>query len=201
MGRTPRTDAVAGLAAVGVAVSILFVTGDSAGPIAGGPLGTIPAHGFLTDVRLGETMTDGQEKLDLGNEPAIITGITVVGGNHSLKYLGALIASPQRRLAGVTQQFRTYPPKAHYVAGTLSPAVGAVLKPVAQTRGGVWGYELLIGYRYIADRVDARTTICINYTVDGVAFVLDDPARLVTCPTTMSDDRCYAVADRLFPDG
>lgn len=146
-------------------------------------------------------MTDGLETLRFhGDQPITITGVDVIGGGTALEYLGAMIASPYRRRFGATPEFKAFPPRAAYVAGTLSPAVGAVLKPVDQTAHRN-GYELLIGYRYLADEVAARTTIRIFYTVDGHRYVVDDPARLVTCPTTSTAVRCGHISDKLFPQG
>jgi hypothetical protein len=201
LGRTRSIAFGVVLVAAVAAATWIYVASPDRGPKQGGPLGPVNAHGSLTDVRLGQTMTDGLEVLELhGDEPATITDVEVIGGSGALQYLGAMIASPDRRTVAATQEFKTYPPRAARVAGTLTPAVGAVIKPVDQTAHQL-GYELLIGYRYVANEVAARSTIRIHYTVGGQEYVIDDPARLVTCPTTISNDQCGRLADKLFPDG
>lgn len=114
-----------------------------------------------------------------------------------MEYLGALIAGPDRKF-GAKQLLNKYPPIPHTLGfGAVEPAIGAVLQP----NTGPDSYELLIGFRYIADKFAARSTVIVSYTVDGKKYRADLHARWVTCPTTMTDDECSARADELFPDG
>jgi hypothetical protein len=171
------------------------------GRSADGPLLKPPPHGQIAIPEPGDVRTDGNERLRLsGSAPATITDVEVVGGEKSSEFLGAMIAGPNRRRFGLTQQFNQYPPEADYL-GELKPAVGAVLKPHTQVSYGMQDNELLVGYRVIADEFAARTDIVISYTVDGEDFELTIPARLVTCPTTMTESECSQRADELFPNG
>jgi hypothetical protein len=195
--------AAVAVAAVGVTAGIVWVaveTRTAEPPVSlNGPLQQVPAHGWIAVVRPGATITDAQEILyNGGDAPVTSTDIEVVGGSKSLLYLGALVAGPDRARA-LSQQFPEYPPTAHAVRGFTRPAIGAVLEPTTTSR--LPGYELLIGYRFIADEFDARSEVRISYTSSGRDYRLDLPARLITCPTSMTEDACFGRADKLFPDG
>ncbi|MFY9915806.1 MAG: hypothetical protein WAK18_14140 [Nocardioidaceae bacterium] len=184
------------VAAAGVSAAVVMRS-DSAS--SHGPIAPQPNHGSIVDItRVGAVKADGHETLRLsGDSPATITNVEVIGGEESMKFLGAMVAGPGRKF-GAKQLFHRYPPPPHTNGlGSVEPAIGAVLQPTT----GPDSYELLIGFRYIADTFAARSTVIVSYTVDGKRYRADLHARWVTCPTTMTNDECSARTDKLFPDG
>jgi hypothetical protein len=69
-----------------------------------------------------------------GSPAAVITGVRVVGGEGALRFLGAMVADPNRNVA-VTEDFHSYPPRGPADVGALHPAVGTRLLPKDDTRG------------------------------------------------------------------
>ena len=49
---------------------------------------------------------------------------------------------------------------------------------------------LILGYRVVANKVDRREAIVVDYSVDGTAYRATFPARLVVCPPPLTDTRC-----------
>lgn len=166
----------------------------------GGPMGQNSPSGSILSIRLGHIWTDGQTALYLsGREPAVITAVRVVGGDPALQLLGVRIAGPDRRQA-VTQEFFSYPPRVTGNLGTVEAAVGAEILPTNETRLHL-GYELLVGYKFVSNVFSTRSEIVIDYSVSGSSYEAKIPARLVLCPTTMTDVACQRRTDLAFPNG
>lgn len=166
----------------------------------GGPIEQTAPNGSILPVRPGKIWTDGFTSLYLsGHEPAVITRVSVEGGEPALRLLGVRIAGPSRK-QGVTQEFFSYPPRDTTVTGPTVDAVGATILPRSDTRLGL-GYELLIGYAFVKDAFSTRSNIVVDYTVAGSSYEVAIPARLVLCPTTMTDLACQKRTDSVFPNG
>lgn len=128
-----------------------------------------------------------------GRDPAVLLHVESVGGDGAFRYLGAMIAGPDRKLAAVTY-LEGFPPDDGSL-GEIRPAIGAQIRPVTETTGGK-GYELLIGYEVEDDtKVALRTGIVVTYRVGAREYVWRSPARLLYCSASMPTDRCEAVAE------
>lgn len=202
--RSPR--ARAGIAAltcaaiVVVVIGIKLESGGGSGVAQGGPIEANGASGSILLIRIGQTWTDGQTALNLtGQEPAVITGVHMTGGDPALALIGVRVAGPERTQA-VTQEFFSFPPRATAVTGPSTPAVGATIQPTLETRLHL-GYELLIGYKFVGNSFSARSDIVVDYTVLGTPYEVTIPARLVLCPTSMTEKACEKRTNSMFPNG
>ena len=153
----------------------------------------MPAHGTLARGPVGTRFTDGFDVLFLdGDAPAEIVSVSSVGGDEGLRFLGAMIAGPERRLAGWSQ-LPGYPPTEPGLRQPIG-ADGATVEPVSQTRKGM-GYELLLGYEVIDEgALTARTAVEVVYRVDGKDYLWRSESQLVYCPEAMTGDECFAAA-------
>jgi hypothetical protein len=150
------------------------------------------AHGWIIRGETGKRFTDGFEVLEVsGTKPATITSVRSIGGSTALKFLGAKIAGPGRKLT--YERLQGWPPT-KAALGPLSDAVGARLLPRKQTRLEM-GYELLVGYELEdASKLVMRTRLEVNYTVAGKDYVYRIPGSLIVCPKGTTDDACLDAA-------
>src|SRR4051794_14601997 len=83
---------------------------DSA-PISGGPLDVAGKQGWAVPATPGRTFTDGSNILNIaGDSPFTVVAVESIGGSPSLRFLGAKVASPQRRYT-TTTRFAGWPPR------------------------------------------------------------------------------------------
>lgn len=186
---------VACLALVTTAVAlVLSQTNGSSGLDTDGPMFTPPEHGIVIPGQRGSVFTDGFEVLRLeGDEPAKIVSIRSVGGESTFKFLGALMAGPDRR-DGAISYLPAFPPRDSSL-GPLVDAVGARIEPRVETRNGM-GYELLIGYEVIDDtRVGYRAAVEVTYTVGDETYLWRSPGRMLFCPQGRTSEECNAEAE------
>lgn len=160
----------------------------------GGPMLVPPAHGSLVHGPMGTVVTDGSELLLLaGDEPATIVSVQSHGGEQALRFLGAMVAGPDRKL-GAWTQLGGYPPRLKKLRDIV-PAEGANITPRDETRNDL-GYELLLGYEVIDDSEQvSRTSVEVVYEVGGERFRWVSPATLAYCPASMKSEECIAGAD------
>ena len=150
-------------------------------------------HGTLARGPAGTRLTDGFEVLRLdGDRPATIVSVESVGGESSLRFLGAYVAGPERKL-GAHAQLKGFPPRRKDL-GEIVPAEGALVIPRDETRERI-GYELLLGYEVVDDtEIGFRSEIVVTYRVDDEDYEWRSPARLVYCPDSATSDECFAAA-------
>lgn len=201
MGSRRRLDLPYFRAALFCSSLVVAVGGCSSAPERQGPMPDGPmiepkdGHSWTVPARLGREFTDGLEVLQVaGTKPARITRVESIGGEKVLEVLGARLAGPGRTL-GFTQYFDSWPPRSPEIEGQVVDAKGAILHPKRKrTRGpvGSTSYELLVGYRFLRDDFAVRQHLNIHYTVGGKAYVSRQPARLIVCPTDMTEQSCFA---------
>lgn len=176
-----------------LAVSSLVLTGCQSLGLGEGPMRPAPEHGSIVEGPVGRRLTDGFEILQLGGDrPATILSVESVGGDGSLKYLGAYLAGPDRKLAAYTQP-EGFPPTTRGL-GEIIPAEGAVIEPREQTRRRL-GYELLLGYEIVDDsEIAFREEIVVTYRIDDTDYAWRAPAKLVYCPESATSEECFTKA-------
>lgn len=162
-------------------------------PVAGGPMRVLGAHGSLLRGQVGTRVTDGLDVLFLdGEQPAEVLAVRSVGGEEGLRFLGARLAGPERRIAAWSQ-LPGYPPSKPAM-GELVDAVGAVVLPREETPRRM-GYELLLGYEVVDDSEPVwRSAIEVVYRVGGEDYLWQSPSMLVYCPEGMTGDQCFEIA-------
>jgi hypothetical protein len=144
-------------------------------------------HGYVVPARAGRVFTDGFDVVRLqGSQNARILKVESIGGTDVLEFLGARLAGPGRR-SGATQILSGFPPHDRPL-GDVSAAENAVVEP--QSRTGIKGYELLLGYRIRGQDVGARTGIRITYEVAGRTYETTVEAGLITCPKGEPSTTC-----------
>ncbi len=147
----------------------------------GGPLEPDGPYIWFYEARKGAVFSDGMQMLDIqGSEPGTVTTVTVQGGGEALEFLGARIGLPGRPY-DFHQQMRG-PPKA-VPARFQVPAEGAVLEPGK-------GYMLILGYRVIAEVLDRRSSVTVEYQVGGTRYRERSEVELVACPPPLTDHTC-----------
>lgn len=196
---TRRTAVVAAgvfLALMGAAAAVATGCGSDslAGPSTDGPMEVVGDHGIVVVDERGTVFTDGLEVLRLeGTEPATIVSVNSVGGEDTFRYLGALVAGPDRR-DGAVSYLRRFPPKDRAL-GELVEAVGAQIHPRSQTRHEK-GYELLLGYEVTDDsQVGYRTAVEVVYRVGDKEYLWRSPGRILFCPEPMDSSECTTIAE------
>ncbi|QCX28502.1 hypothetical protein [Nocardioides jishulii] len=132
----------------------------------------------------GASFTEGLDVVRLlADDPITITAIRSVGGDESLRYEGALIAGPDRKI-GAVQILDGFPPSDPDL-GDTTPAEGYVM-----TDAGRMGYELLLGYTWVGAEKTARTAIEVHYERRSRAHVQTIAAGLAVCPRGESTASC-----------
>jgi hypothetical protein len=160
------------------------------GPIEGGPLANPPGREMWGVVaKPGYTFTDGDEVLDVrGHDPITVLSVSSVGGSKAFQFLGAKVVGP-RRYFTTTQRIDAWPPTHVRGSRRIGDAVGRTFRPANTTWHGQ-AYELLLGYRVIADTYDVRTGVRVVYRVDGKTYQVTMPNFLVACSTRQNFNRC-----------
>jgi hypothetical protein len=157
-----------------------------------GPLEAGRKHAWVRSAQAGEVFTDGTDLLQLnGMRMATIVSVDSVGGDNTLKFLGASIAEPRRKYT-TTQETSGWPPT-DLAAHNVVPAVGAAIKPLAKT----WhrqGYELLLGYRIERSDYSVRAGVRITYRVGQKTYEATIPSLLVMCPPKRPAGGCMKQA-------
>ena len=172
-----------GLAAVaGVGFWVLPYAGV---PLTDGPLRKPPAHAAaITRYDVGDRFTYGLNDLAVeGPDEAVITEIEVAGLDDGVRFLGARLGGPDRRVAS-RQLIDRWPPRG--AALDVRPLTTPV-KPVAQDREG---YELFVGLEIVERGRFRSEGWLITYEVAGRTHQYLMPARLLICagPGQATDD-------------
>ncbi|CAA9348148.1 MAG: hypothetical protein AVDCRST_MAG36-1781 [uncultured Nocardioidaceae bacterium] len=172
-----------GLAAVaGVAFLVLPYAGV---PLTDGPLRKPPAHAAaITRYDVGDRFTYGLNDLAVeGSDEAVITSIEVAGLDEGVRFLGARLGGPDRRV-GSRQLIDRWPPRDR---GLDVRPLSTPVEPLASERRG---YELFVGLE-IEERGRFRSEgWLITYEVAGRTHEYLMPARLLICagPGQATDD-------------
>jgi hypothetical protein len=137
----------------------------------------------------GYTFTDGDEVLNLrGHDRATIVSVESLGGSKAFQFLGAKVVGPRRFFTAI-QRIDRWPPNHIRGASQIMDAVGQTVTPQHSNWHGQ-PYELLLGYRVIADTYDVRTGVRVVYRVDGKTYQVTWPDLLVACSTTQRFNKC-----------
>lgn len=171
-----RSDHLLLRAVLALAVSAAVSCGGSSpgevteGPVAedgriGYPLAGPPPSGFARVEQVGATFTNGQLIVhNRGTEPITLRRVVPEITGDGLRYVGGLVAGPERELAAY-QIFAQYPPADQKDLGVLQPAEGAVLEAgAAQDKEG---FELLLGFEVTAPGRSTVKSVRLDYEVDG----------------------------------
>lgn len=158
------------------------------GPISGGPLDVGGKQSWAVPATPGRKFTDGSNILNaLGGKPFTVVSVESIGGSPSLQYLGAKVASPQRRYT-TTTRFEGWPPRGVH-AKAVSDAIGHVITPETKNWHGQ-PFELLLGYKVVSPEYGVRTGIRIVYREGGKTYQAVLHSILAACPTRQDLEAC-----------
>ena len=168
---------VLGLTGIGAVVALLVWTLPYAGvAVSEGPIRRTNPHSTALDMfQVGDRFTYGLNRVSIeGTGTATIKEVRVVGLDDGVRFLGARLGGPNRRV-GAWQILHTWPPR--HPKTDLRP----LMTPVTSRSVDPIEWELFIGLEITQPGRFLSEGWRITYEVDGRTYRQTIPARILIC--------------------